>query len=311
MVAVASVVVLGYLVVWAFGWVWRRVVGATARSGSRDAAGVLLAGTVRLLAAERAGWGQAMVGELDRLDGRGRRWLFVLGCLRATLLLPPRRGESGRLAVALVTAGAGGCVGLVAYGLTRYPGLRTGTGTWLSVAAFLVVLAGYPLITLIVSRRLTGPTLAATRTGLLGGLITAVLWLLIGAAAAYPSVESASAVVALAIPVTALAVGATVGWRGRSAAAGREAVALSAVTAGLVVFLGWVGQALLTGGRPYDPGLIRDFHHSGSRDLATYAVSDNLGAAMMLLLLVPILTAAVGLLGVSIAARLHRAGPNN
>jgi len=61
---------------------------------------------------------------------------------------------------------------------------------------------------------------------------------------------------------------------------------------------------VLTGGRPYDPGMIRDFHTSGASDLATYAVGDNLGAAMGLLLLTPALAALLGLLGAAVTARL-------
>jgi len=68
------------------------------------------------------------------------------------------------------------------------------------------------------------------------------------------------------------------------------------------VFLGWVGAAVLTGGQPYDPGLVRDFHASGAPDLATYAVDDDLGAGMMLLLLVPLLTWTLGSVGASLTA---------
>jgi hypothetical protein len=80
---------------------------------------------------------------------------------------------------------------------------------------------------------------------------------------------------------------------------------LAAVVGGLLLFLAWVGMAVLTGGRPYDPGLLRDFRSSGAPDLATYAVDDNLGAGMMLLLLVPSLTVSLGSVGSVIAVRLR------
>lgn len=271
-----------------------------------DVPGALLAGAVRLLDSGRAEWGRAMVGELATLERRAQRWSFVQGCLLVLLLLPFRRGQPGRVILGSMGAGAVGCVALVGYALVRYPGLDTGTVTWLSVAGFLAVLAGYTLVGRVVVRRLTGRTGSATRAGLLGGVVTAALWLGIGGAAASRSIASAGVVVALAIPVTASAVGATAAWRGRSAAAGREAAALSAMFAGLVVFLVWVGAAVLTGGRPYDSGLLRDFHTSGAPDLATYAVSDNLGAGMMLLLLVPVLTASIGLAGAGLAAWVQR-----
>ena len=81
---------------------------------------------------------------------------------------------------------------------------------------------------------------------------------------------------------------------------------LWAITAGMLVFLIWVSDTLLMAGRPYDPGMVRDFHTSGARDLATYAVNDNLGSAMMLLLLVPILATSIGLAGSAIARLLTR-----
>ncbi len=61
-------------------------------------------------------------------------------------------------------------------------------------------------------------------------------------------------------------------------------------------------------GRPYDAQMMRDFHASGSRDLAAYAVGDNLGAALGLLLFMPVVALALGsLTGRVTAARASRA----
>jgi hypothetical protein len=49
---------------------------------------------------------------------------------------------------------------------------------------------------------------------------------------------------------------------------------------------------------------MRDFQHSGARDLAAYIVGDTLGAACGLLVIVPVLALALGSLG----ARLGAAG---
>ena len=49
----------------------------------------LLRWAAGLLSARRAEWGHAMLGELDHIDGRGRRWRFAAGCAGAALLLPP------------------------------------------------------------------------------------------------------------------------------------------------------------------------------------------------------------------------------
>jgi hypothetical protein len=151
-----------------------------------------------------------MAGELEQLRRRPERWRFALGCLVATLLLPPRRAGAGRMATVLVVAAVTGSAGPVGYGLVRYP-------------------AGA----------------AATR-------------------------------------------------RGRAGATGRQTALLSAIVTGMLVFLALAGDALPTAAGPYDAGQLRDFPGSRFPDIATYAVSDNLGTAMSLLLLASVVTAALG-----------------
>lgn len=53
---------------------------------------------------------------------------------------------------------------------------------------------------------------------------------------------------------------------------------------------------------------MRDFRSSGVRDLATYAVGDSLGTAMVLLL-VPLVSLTAGLVGCAAAAGLTRVRP--
>jgi hypothetical protein len=269
----------------------------------------LLAASVTLLAADRAEWGQAMIGELDRLTARGERWRFVLGCARATLLLPPRRGVPGRLIVTVVASAAVACVGLVGYGLVRYPGVITGARSWVAVAAFLAVLVGYTMTANIIVRRMDQPALDAVRVALTGATVIAVLWIVLGLTASFGGSDYLVTLSLLALPLASLTVGALGTWRGRTASTGRRAAVLLALGTGMLVFLVWVGDTLLTGGRPYDAGMIRDFHSSGAQDLATYAVNDNMGSAMMLLLLVPMLAASFGLTGAAITARLLRRAP--
>src|SRR6185437_8104783 len=95
----------------------RRKVHASRTGEVSDLPQRLLSASVVLLATDRAEWGQAMAGELDRLKTRGERWRFVLGCARVTLLLPPRRGAPGRLIVTAMQSTAATCAGLVGYGL--------------------------------------------------------------------------------------------------------------------------------------------------------------------------------------------------
>ena len=286
----------------------RRNVGASPAGDVSDLQQRLLAASVALLAADRAEWGQAMVGELDRLTAPGERWRFVLGCARTTLLLPPRRGAPGRLIVTMVVSAAVACVGLVGYGLIRYPGVMTGVRSWVAVAAFLAVLVGYPVAANIIVRRMDRPAFDAVRVALIGAIVIAALWIIVGLERSFGGSDYVATLL-LALPLGSLSVGALGSWRGRTASTGRRAAVLSALGAGLLVFLVWVGDTVLTGGRPYDAGMVRDFHSSGAHDLATYAVNDNLGSAMMLLLLVPMLTASFGLAGAAITARLLRRTP--
>jgi hypothetical protein len=286
----------------------RRHCGASPAAEVIDLPQRLLAASVALLAADRAEWGQAMVGELDRLTAPGERWGFALGCARTTLLLPPRRGAPGRLIVTVLASAAVACVGLVGYGLFRYPGVLTGARSWVAVAAFLAVLVGYTGAANILVRRMDQPALDAVRTALMGAAVIAALWIVVGVIASFGGSDYVATLL-LALPLASLSVGALGTWRGRTASTGRQAAVLSALGAGMLVFLVWVGDTLLTGGRPYDAGMVRDFHSSGAHDLATYAVNDNLGSAMMLLLLVPVLTVSFGLTGAAITARLLRRAP--
>ena len=269
---------------------------------SNDAPSRLLAWAVGALPADRAVWGEAMFGELDRMDSRRRRWRFALGCASAAVFLPSRRADSAGLAARLVAAAAFACAGLVAYGLRKYPEIVTRTRTWPALALFLGVLVGYTLVAAILVRR--GPV---TRTGLVSGLGLAAAWTIAGIPIVTQSPPPAYSLLLLAIPVASLAVGVTAARRSRTAAVRQQVVLFSALVAGLVLFIVYASDILLTAGGPYDAGQIRDFPGSGLPDLATYAVSDNLGGAMMLLLLVPIVTAAIGSTGAGIAARLpHR-----
>jgi hypothetical protein len=303
---VMGALVVGLSVAVLLVWVAR----PTRRRGAREVSAMAIDGPSRLLAwavsglpADRAQWGEAMFGELQQLQNQRQRWRFAVGCAGATLLLPARRADSAGLATRLVAAAALACAGLVAYGLRRYPGILAQGGTWSVLAIFLTVLAGYTLISAILVRR--GPV---ARPGLVSGFGLAAVWIVAGIAAVSHSSQPAYSLLLLAIPIASLAVGVAAAGRNRTAAVRQQVVLLSAVVAGLVLFLVLAGDTLLTAGGPYDAGQVRDFPGSGLPDLATYAVSDNLGSAMMLLLLVPVATAAVGCAAAGITARLHRRG---
>jgi len=74
----------------------RRLKDPAAAAGRVDPPARLLGWAAGLLAAERHDWGQAMVGELDRLDGRARRWRFAIGCVGARWFCRPGGGPRPR-----------------------------------------------------------------------------------------------------------------------------------------------------------------------------------------------------------------------
>ena len=134
---------------------------------TQDAPMRLLRWTAGLLPAPRDEWGQAMLGELDHIEGRGRRWRFTIGCVGATLLLPPRgRAGAGVLAMVAVAIGS---LGLYASVVIRY-GL--GAGSWVGAAIALTFLLGFIVAAIVLLRR---PGVAVP--GLLGGLFVALAWL--------------------------------------------------------------------------------------------------------------------------------------
>ena len=284
-----------------------KVVRAEKTTGDRAAR--LLALAVRGLPADRAAWGRAMLVELDEAQGAWGRWRFTLGCARATTairirasLRAPGRGGAGIRTIALGAVAA--ALVLAAYGLVRYPGLRVGVGNWAAAGTLLVLLAGYALAALTLSAGTTPEAVTARRHGLLGGLAVGAAWSLV--LAPTPALRGW---VALPLAVALLApasVAVFTAHRSRNAKAGTSAALWSGLIGGLLIFAIWVTATYLRDGRPYDPQLIRDFHHSGAHDLATYAVSDNLGAALTLLLIVPTIALAAGSLAAQLTAKHSR-----
>jgi hypothetical protein len=301
----AMVVVLGLVVAAVLVWVGRptrrREAGGTIATASTDAPARLLGWAVGALPADRASWGEAMSGELSQMDNRRQRWRFAVGSAGAAVFLPSRRADSADLAARLVAAAALTCAGLVAYGLRRYPEIITRAGTGPVLAVFLSVLVAYTVISAFLVRR--GPV---SRSGLVCGLGLAAVWIIAGIPVVTQAPQPAYSLLLLAIPIASLAVGAAAARRSRTAAVRQPVVVFSALVAGLVLFIVYASDILLRAGSPYDAGQIRDFPGSGLPDLATYAVNDSLGTAMMLLLFVPVVTAAIGSTGAAIAARLPR-----
>jgi hypothetical protein len=282
-----------------------RALTAARDDGNGDGPAAVLAQAVRGLPAERADWGSAMCAELAGVEGRRARWSFGLGCARAAMAMrmrssitTPDRGGNvlrGSLLLALAIA-----VALAFYGLACYPALRSGVGAWAALVLFLLLAFGYAATALALSRGTTPRAVAARRYGLAGGLCVGAAWLMVVA----PSRIQQDLVFApLAAALLGPAVAAALAGRSSGdARAGRAAAVWSGLVGALLAFIIWVTATYVREGRPYDAQMLRDFHASGSRDLAAYAVGDNLGAALGLLLFVPVVALALGSLSARVAA---------
>jgi hypothetical protein len=257
------------------------------------------------LPTDRRDWGRAMLAELGGVHGVRARWSFSLGCSRAALALRTRArltapDRGGRGVRGAVLAAIAATLVLAAYGLVHYPGLRTGFSTWASLTAFLVLMLGYASAALTLSRGTTAQACSVRRRGLAGGLIVGGAWLVILAPG---EVAKGFVIVPLAVALLVPAgVAVLAGRSTRDARAATAAAFWSGLVGGLLVFVVWVTATYARDGRPYDAQMLRDFHKSGSRDLVAYAVSDNLGAALGLLVIIPVVALALGSLSGRLAA---------
>jgi len=240
-----------------------------------------------------------MRAELAHVDGRKARWRFSLGCAWATALIWTRltlsAREHARLSVRLVLAGGVAAVALAAYGLTQYPQPLSGHDTWAAATAFPALLLTYATITLALSRDATRPATTARRYGTAAGAVTGCAWFLLLSPPA-PLKQSAPALLAIALLSPACAA-ALATRSAQHTTAGTNAALWSAIVGGLAAFIIWMTAAYARDGRPYDAGLLHDFHHSGSSHLATYAVRDAFATALILLILIPVVALALGSLG--------------
>jgi hypothetical protein len=193
-------------------------------------------------------------------------------------------------------AAAIGSLSVVAIAFLRYPELASGPGTWVAVTVFVAVLTTY-----VVGAVHAGARLADTRLTLasaLAGALIAASWFGFGLNTGVGGPDAVTVGLLILGPAVAL----TLGWLATTrASSSRVAAGCVGLTAGFALFLLWVGWTVAAAGRPYDAGLLSDFRSSGFGDLATYAVNDSLGTGMVLLVLVPALTAAGGLAAVAAA----------
>jgi hypothetical protein len=272
------------------------IVRAARRDAKRDGAQRVLVLAVSGLPKERMEWAQAMLAELEHVHGQTQRWRFSLGCACAATrirLQTPAPGGAGLRVVILGCAIAS--VALVAYGLIHYPGLRSEPDVAAALTLFLATVLTYAGLALVLARGVGQQAIAARRFGLWGGLVTGPAWLVgIAPPAALKAWVFVPLLIALIGPAT---VASVAGHRSRDSRTGIHTALWSGLIAGLTVFIVWALMTYANADGPYDDGLVRDFRNSGAHDLATYAVNDDLGSGLVLLLMVPAIALALGTLG--------------
>ena len=260
----------------------------TRQTVQRDAPLRLLQWAVGMLPADRVDWGQAMLGELDRIEGRSGRWRFALGCVAGVVLLPPW-GPVGPMA-ALVAMGLGSAL-VFGFGFVHF-GLATNPWNWMMLA-ILAALVMVSMITVNVQLRRPG----VARLGLVGGLFVSATWVVVsgftwqGIIIPIYSVGAWSGpAVLIGVP---LVVGAACAWRSKSASVGRRAARLAGASAGLAMFfVGTLAVVTIDGGTR-DPGV-------GVAGGVSEAFSN---VAMLFLIFLPFATAAVGWVAATATAR--------
>ena len=241
-----------------------------------------------LLGADRAEWGQAMLGELDRIEGGWVRWRFALGCAAGVVLLPPW----GPVApVAVLGAVALGSAVVFGFGFVHF-GLSANPWNWVLVVILAALVMGSIVAVSVLLRR---P--GVDRLGLVGGLFVAAAWLAFSGFTWAGIISPIYSVGAWSGPALLIGVPLLVGvggaWRSESAVVARRAARLAGVSAGLALFFVSTIAVVAIDGGPRDPG-------AGVAGGVSEAFSN---VAMLFLLFLPLATATIGWVAATAAAR--------
>ena len=241
-------------------------------------------------------------------------WLALLRSRSAT----GQQGGPGWPLRAVILGGIAGWVGVVMYGVVRYPAMGEFTLWW--AVALTAILACYAWMALLPPRFTTSQLAAARRPALVGGLVTGGLGVAGGTVAHLGDVQVLKGYSWLASLVTLVVVGAVAA---RSSVAARAAAQVrvdagirAALQAG--VWTGLVGCLILAVGGmsvlylapnaylPTDAYTIHAFQASGLPDIITYEVLDSLSGLTVILLELPLLSAIPAAMGGALAASLSR-----
>ncbi len=243
-----------------------------------------------LLPADRVDWGQAMLGELDRIEGRSKRWRFALGCVAGVVLLPPWEVAGPMAALGAVALGSAVVFGI---GFVHF-GLASDPWNWVMLAILAVLVLG-SIVAVSVQLRRAG----VARLGLVGGLLVAAAWLVVSGFTWQGIISPIYSVGAWSDPALYVAVPVALGvggaWHSGSASVGRRAARLAGVSAGLVMFFISTIAVVAIDGGPRDPGAS-----------VAGGVSEAFSnVAMTYLLSLPLAAAAIGWVAATATARVR------
>lgn len=282
---------------WSFALGCTRAVLASGRTKG-PATSLLIA--LVLLVAAGTGAGIWLVSPLTRVFAV--MFAVMLACCGGLAIIWPRAAgrRGGAVAAVVVLAGVAGCVSLVLYGARRYPRAVEDP----SHAFSLILAAG--LAGCVAMALLPSPA-AARRYGVPAGILTGLLWA-VGGMASDRHAEGLSPVIwlgSLAFPMLSGVLAARSG--GLRARTGVAAGLWSGLVAGLALFVaGMTTVYASTGWYQRDPATVELTHARGLPDAATWAVGDNLGGSVMMMVLLPFLCLAMAAFGSAAAPLLGR-----
>jgi hypothetical protein len=186
-----------------------------------------------------------------------------------------------------VLAGVPACVGAVLVGVGRYP-LAADDPLHLYSLALALALAAYAWVAVFPP----GPLRPAGAAALWAGLLAAGLWVLgsvAGDRAWNPAIAPVAFLAAQSVPALAAA------GTQRTAARGAALGLWTGLVAGVAYCVGLLAATYASlGAYGAVPSLVADFRASGQPSLASYMVSDNLGAAVVMLVMLPVIGLAAG-----------------
>jgi hypothetical protein len=255
-----------------------------------------LARAAKLLPRERRQWIEALVAECDQLEPGPERRRWIAGGV--WLLLRQYAAEPLHRPTWTLRAAVAATVALMGVNLVQYPELvsQSPATAVAFVSLYLALLAGYRWQIQTMIRR-GGPELVRRTVGL--GLLAGLLLL---GALVLANVDSVRHRWPVAVELgfgggAALAfAAASIGWARTSRPAAIRGGLYAGITAGLTVFVGGVGLAMAflapsDGASASTVTAVRHDPHA----LAIAAAGDTLSGAISLLVWIPLLAMAVGL----------------